>query len=461
MADAKTEPRVPTSFWQYIRSLGPGLVVALTWLGAGDLVDSAVAGGNYGYTLMWAMALALFVRFVFVSIIAKYQLCNQHGESVLSGLKRVHAAMPLFVAVVAVIFGHIYGSFLVRGLGLASEALFRFGDPFAWSAVWVTAAAVFVYRGLYRRLEAVFYVFLALLGVSVIGVAAWSGPDPVAAAKGVLLFDVPEQQGSYGALLVITSLIGAVGGSIANLLYPYFIQQKGWRGPRFRRVQLYDLAFGVGVLVFLNLSVWTIGAEVLHARGETIESLADLAKLLTIALGDLGAPIFYVGVFAAVYSSVIGMAMGFGYLVTDAVRVHRTARDPARRAVRRRRPPRLPNRRRVVPVLAAGLEPSRSAGLHLPHHRRQRGVGDRAADPLRRPVDSDRAPSAHRRRVAQQVVGERLPRGAVRAVDLGGVAVRRRHCRRRGVGVGPGGGSRSPVINFQEPCAPSPGATSG
>ena len=325
MTDAKTEPRVPTSFWQYIRSLGPGVVVALTWLGAGDLVDSAVAGGNYGYTLMWAMALALFVRFVFVSIIAKYQLCNQHGESVLSGLKRVHVAMPLFVAVVAVIFGHIYGSFLVRGLGLASEALFRFGEPFVWSAVWVTAAAVFVYRGLYRRLEAVFYVFLALLGVSVIGVAAWSGPDPVAAAKGVLLFDVPEQQGSYGALLVITSLIGAVGGSIANLLYPYFIQQKGWRGPRFRRVQLYDLAFGVGVLVFLNLSVWTIGAEVLHARGETIESLEDLAKLLTIALGDLGAPIFYVGVFAAVYSSVIGMAMGFGYLVTDAVRVHRTA----------------------------------------------------------------------------------------------------------------------------------------
>ncbi len=325
MADAKTGPRVPETFWQYVRSLGPGLVVALTWLGAGDLVDSAVAGGNYGYALMWAMALALFVRFVFVSIVAKYQLCNQHGESVLSGLKRVHPAMPVFVAVVAVIFGHIYGSFLVRGLGLASEALLGFGAPFAWSAFWVSAAAVFVFRGLYRRLEPVFYVFLAMLGASVIGVAVWSGPDPVAAAKGVLLFEVPAQQGSYGALLVIVSLIGAVGGSIANLLYPYFIQQKGWRGPRFRRVQLYDLAFGVGVLMFLNLSVWTIGAEVLHARGETIESLADLAKLLTIALGDLGAPIFYIGVFAAVYSSVIGMAVGFGYLVTDAVRVHHSA----------------------------------------------------------------------------------------------------------------------------------------
>lgn len=316
-------PAVPRGFRQHIRALGPGIVVALTWLGAGDLVDSAVAGGNYGYALMWAMALALFVRFVFVSIVAKYQLCNRHGESVLSGFKRIHAAMPLFVGAVGLIFGHIYGSFLVRGLGLASEKLFGFGWPFLWSAIWVSLAAVLVFRGLYRRLELAFYAFLFLLGVSIVGVAAWSGPDPAAAARGVLLFAIPEQQGSYGALLIIVSLIGAVGGSIANLLYPYFIQQKGWKGPRFRRLQLWDLGIGVGVLVFLNLSVWTIGAEVLHARGETIDSLDDLAKLLTIALGDLGAYIFYIGVFAAVYSSVIGGAMGFGYLFTDSVRVHR------------------------------------------------------------------------------------------------------------------------------------------
>lgn len=323
MKDAAKAPAPPSGFRRHLLAIGPGVVVALTWLGAGDLVDSAVAGGNYGYTLMWAMALALFVRFVFVSIIAKYHLCNRRGESVLSGLKRVHRWMPLFVGVTGLVFGHIYGSFLVRGLGLASERLLGFGAPLAWSALWVTLAAIFVYRGLYRRLEVVFFVFLAMLSVSIVGVAAWSGPDPAAAARGVLLFDLPERQGSYGALLVVTSLIGAVGGSIANLMYPYFMQQKGWRGPRFRRLQLWDLGAGVGVLVFLNLSVWTIGAEVLHARGETIGSLDDLAKLLTIALGDLGAPIFYIGVFAAVYSSVIGLAMGFGYLFTDALRVHR------------------------------------------------------------------------------------------------------------------------------------------
>src|SRR5258708_31390432 len=78
---------IPASFGEYLRSLGPGIVVALTWLGAGDIVDASVAGGAYGYALMWALALALVVRWLFVSTIARYQLCNERGEIVLQGLQ--------------------------------------------------------------------------------------------------------------------------------------------------------------------------------------------------------------------------------------------------------------------------------------------------------------------------------------------------------------------------------------
>ena len=315
----------PRGFWQHFRALGPGLVVALTWLGAGDLVDSAVAGGSYGYGLMWAMVIALAVRFFFVSIIAKYQLCNQHGESIMSGFKRVHRWLPLFVGVVALFFGHFYGSYMVKGVGEASAKLAGFGAPLTWSALWVVVAAAFVLRGTYHLVERLFHVFLAMLVVSLVGTALWAGPDPGAIAEGVLLFDIPDQNGPYTALLVVVSLIGAVGGSIANLLYPYFMQQKGWRGPGFSRLQRIDLALGTGVLVFLNLAVWTIGAEILNPRGVVIESLDDLASLLTVTLGDLGGPILYLGVFAALYSSVIGAAIGYGYLFCDVVAVSRAA----------------------------------------------------------------------------------------------------------------------------------------
>ena len=314
-------PSAPNNFWQYIKSMGPGIIVALTWLGAGDLVDSAIAGGNYGYTLMWAMAIALFVRFIFVSIIAKYQLCNQHNESLISGLKRLHISIPIFIGIVALFFGHFYGSYMVKGVGESSVKLFGFGAAWMWSIFWVTIAAIIVFKGILKRIEIIFYIFLILLSSSLIGIAIWTGPDPVSATKGIFMFDIPSKSGSFGALLVITSLIGAVGGSIANLLYPYFIQQKGWNSPKFRKIQIYDLAFGTIILVVINLSIWTIGAELLFPKNIIINNLDDLGLLLTIAIGKYGEPIFFIGVFAVLYSSVIGNAVGFGYLITDTVRV--------------------------------------------------------------------------------------------------------------------------------------------
>ena len=51
---------IPKTFGQYVRSFGPGLVVVLTWLGAGDIVEMGVAGGDYGYSLMWLLVLGWF-----------------------------------------------------------------------------------------------------------------------------------------------------------------------------------------------------------------------------------------------------------------------------------------------------------------------------------------------------------------------------------------------------------------
>ena len=92
-------PPIPRTFREYVKSFGPGMVVVLTWLGAGDLVDSAMAGSSYGYTLMWALAFSLLLRFFIVNLIAKYQLCNQHGETVMAGFRRIHVGVPIFLGV--------------------------------------------------------------------------------------------------------------------------------------------------------------------------------------------------------------------------------------------------------------------------------------------------------------------------------------------------------------------------
>jgi Mn2+/Fe2+ NRAMP family transporter len=300
---------IPVSFREYLRSFGPGIVVVLTWLGAGDVVGAGVSGGNYGYALMWAMLLALIMRFLFVSLIAKYQLCNQHGESVLDGLARLHPLYAPGLAIAAVVMGHLLGSFMVVGTGELSVRLFELGQKWQWSLLWSGVAAAFVFHPVYARVEVAFKVMLALLAVSFIGSAIWVGPSFTGIMKGTFAFELPQDEGKFGSLLVAISMLGAVGGSLMNLAYPYFIDQKGWRGPQYRKVQTYDFLLAIAVMIVLNLAVWTLGAELIFGTGKTINDVADLTALLAEPLGPAGRWLFLVGVFAAVFTSLIGMAL--------------------------------------------------------------------------------------------------------------------------------------------------------
>ena len=319
---------VPSTFFGYLRSFGPGLIVVMTWLGAGDIVESSVAGGNYGYSLMWVVVLAVIMRFLFVSLIAKYQLCNPHGEGVLDGLGRLHPWYPPVLAVAAIVMGHVYGSYMTVGIGEACANLFGRGPVWAWAALWNGVALAIVFRPVYRRIEWIFMLLLGLLSVSFIGTALWVGPSPSGIMRGVLTFALPEQSGPFSSLLVAVGMLGAIGGSLMNLVYPYFLEEKGWCEPRHRRVQTYDFLLAMVVMIVLNLAIWTLGAELLYAKGLTITEMDDLPRLLSQVLGHGGRALFYVGIFAAVFTSLIGHALGLARMASHGLLRWRAGTGP-------------------------------------------------------------------------------------------------------------------------------------
>ena len=317
VAARAAEPPVPHTFLEYLRSFGPGIVIVLTWLGAGDVVDMGTAGANYGYALLWVFVLAILVRFLFVSLIARYHLCNQHHEGVVDGLIRLHPAYAPVLFFAVLVMSHVYGSYMTRGIGEVCRNAFGFGALWQWAVVWNALAYYLVFRRGYRTLERVFLFFLAVLSVSFIGCAVWVGFDPAEAARGLVRLEMPGAQGAYDPRHVALAMIGAVGGSLMNLVYPYFLDAKGWRGPQYRRVQLYDLLLGIFAMLVLNLAVWILGAELLFPD-KRIEHLEDLPNLLSAILGESGRLLFYAGVFSAIYTSIIGHAAGLGALGTHA-----------------------------------------------------------------------------------------------------------------------------------------------
>ncbi len=62
--------------------------------------------------------------------------------------------------------------------------------------------------------------------VCLVGTALWVGPNLTGIVKGTIAFDLPPQEGPFGAMAVAMAMVGAVGGSLLNLVYPYFLGTK-------------------------------------------------------------------------------------------------------------------------------------------------------------------------------------------------------------------------------------------
>lgn len=260
-------------FLRTLKLLGPGIIAVLSWLGAGDLITSSVAGANYGYAMMWVLAVSLLLRYLIVNIIARFQLCNNQGMTILQGYAQLNPVFAWFMLVYALLMGHLMNAYMIKGAGESLAMLFKIDQPLLCSVAVVLAVWMLVGRNIYTMIEGVMKLLLAIMTLAFIALAVMSGPDVSGIIKGTIGFSIPPDEGVHGALLVAVSVIGAVAGSIANFVHPYVMRQKGWTGPQHKRIQRNDLLFAVFVGIIINLAIWIVGAEILRPKRHRGENL--------------------------------------------------------------------------------------------------------------------------------------------------------------------------------------------
>lgn len=316
---------LPTGPASYLRGFGPGLVLAMTFLGTGDLVSSSVSGANYGYALMWTLIVALGARYAMISAIAKYKLQNRFGDqSLMAGYRRLWSGFPKFFAVTMLIYGVIVQAAFLRAgtVGVYELAGERGG---AWGHFWwgipiVTITAIALTRGsAFRflewsaRLASIVIVGAFLFALVRIGHVDWGG-----LARG-LTFGVPPDHGPFDALFIAVATIGTIGGSAANLLYPYFMAERGWNGPEHRAIQRFDLISGMLPLLLINLLIWIVAAETIRGTGVTVSDEAGLAKMMTMAVGPVGPTLLWIAFALKAFTSFPAQAHGFARMMFDGL----------------------------------------------------------------------------------------------------------------------------------------------
>ncbi|MEU2760029.1 Nramp family divalent metal transporter [Streptomyces sp. NPDC007094] len=314
--------RPRTSSWKYI---GPGIVVAATGVGAGDLVATLIAGSTFGYTLMWAAVIGCVVKISLAEAAGRWHLAT--GRTLFDGWRSLGPWTTVYFAIYVVVWGFLYGATAMSSSALPVVALFPDGPGLKfWAIVTGLTGLVFVWFNRYAVFERVMTVLIGVMFVVVVYVAIRVAPDAGAAFAGLLPV-LPD-----GSLLYTLGLIGGVGGTITMAAYGYWVNAKGWSNTSWMKVMRLDNRVAYITTGIFVVAMLVVGAELLHASRTALASgdrgLIDLGTVLEDRFGAGTAKLFLVGFFAASFSSLIGVWHGVSLMFADFVERFRASAAP-------------------------------------------------------------------------------------------------------------------------------------
>lgn len=306
--------------------IGPGLLVAATGVGAGDLATGALTGSRLGVAVLWAVLLGAIIKFVLNEGLARWQLST--GSTVLEGTARHfgRAAIIAFLAYLCV-WSFFVGSALMSACGIAAHAILPLGDPstdkIVYGVIHSVVALGLVFAGGYRLFEKVMSVCIGVMFITVLATTIAIQPDWSAVTSGVFVPTIP-QLGSGGLKWTI-GLMGGVGGTVTVLCYGYWIREDNREGLGELRMCRLDLLTGYVATAIFGMCMVILGSSLdadSGAKGATL--IVDLANQLEMSLGAIGPTAriaFLIGAWGAVASSMLGVWQSVPYLFVDCFRM--------------------------------------------------------------------------------------------------------------------------------------------
>ena len=312
---------VPSTWRSRLRLIGPGLVVAATGVGAGDMVSSLTAGTEFGTVLIWAIILGAALKFALTEGLGRWYMATR--TTVLDGWHSMGWWATGYFMVYLALVTFFFGAAAPSASALAVTAMFPGVMPlWAWAILHsVVFGFLICIIGQYELFERVMEVFVGLMFVTVVGLAILLVPNVGALAVSTVLPRMPE-----GSLPFVLAVIGGVGGTFTLVSYTYWVRERGWRRPGWIPMMRTDLGVGYIATGIFMVAMLVIGAELLFASGTSIEDeggLVELSNPIAERFGPVASWLFLVGFWAAATSSITGAWNGGAYLFGDLVRTIR------------------------------------------------------------------------------------------------------------------------------------------
>jgi Mn2+/Fe2+ NRAMP family transporter len=380
MAAATIDP--PSTGFGILRQLGPGLIVAGSIVGSGELIATTLVGAEAGFVLMWLIIIGCVIK-VFVQIeLGRYAIIN--GRTTLDALNevpgprvgftsrgRVNWVCWFWLAFTVMALAQVGG--LIGGVGQALAIQFpvteagrevnafqneqiraRLADPnhvsppgpishdaTIWATLVTAVSIVLLVVGRYGVVQAVATALVASFTlVTIINLLMLQAMPEWRISWRELAsgfrFQVPPGKGLATAL----AAFGIIGVGATELIqYPYWCLEKGyarWTGPRdasaawakraagWIRVLECDAWCSMVVYTFTTIAFYLVGAAILGRIGlnpSGDDLVRTLGEMYAPVFGSWAQMVFLFGAFAVLYSTFFVAAASHARVLADALRI--------------------------------------------------------------------------------------------------------------------------------------------
>ena len=331
----------PTSFGEIIRKTGPGIVLAASIVGSGELILTTTLGAKVGYVMLWLIILSCLIKAVVQSFLGRYTIAT--AETSLTAVDRVPGprykvgwVVWLWAAMVFMALFLITG--MLIGVSQVMHKVFTSVPVTAWVIAFSVLVLALLLGGAYARVEKMAMIKVGLFTLITLMAAVILVSSPqfnITEVAHGFTFQVPET-----GLATAVAVFGITGvGATELYMYTYWCVEKGYaryagpcedteawrrRARGWIRVMNVDVVGSMIIYTVATVAFYMLGAGILNKLGMVPagkEMISVLSKIYTQTFGDWARWLFYLGAIIILFGTIVAVTAGHSRMFSDFMRL--------------------------------------------------------------------------------------------------------------------------------------------
>ncbi|MFV8224446.1 Nramp family divalent metal transporter [Christiangramia aquimixticola] len=310
-----------SSFRSFLKTIGPGFLLAGAAIGVSHLVQATRAGADYGFILLWVLILACITKYPFLEFGPRYAAGT--GDHLVTGYRKL-GKIPyrLFSLITVGSMFIIQAAVTIVTAGL-SEKLFQMGwSIFTWSFVILGICIALLLIGKYPALDKTMKIIVSLLGLATLTAVFLAFGD--GRMENALSQEIPEIWNKAGIAFIISFMGWMPIPLDASVWHSFWTKEKGLENKKRTSIKEAFTDFNIGYfaaaiigLLFFLMGVLIMFGSGTEFSGNAVAFSAQLIDLYGSSLGSWSKPLIAVAALIAMFSTTLAVTDAFPRVISE------------------------------------------------------------------------------------------------------------------------------------------------